>query len=176
MNALLVHQGLDAALSEEVIAKIGEMRHVDVTKKAHSAILLSLRAEVLWEVAKEKYAKAVWDKSEDLYLKKSLRYRLYLKERLYALLMEDDKPFKKNLDEFNRIFLDLKSIDVKIDDEDQAIILLSFLPKPFDHFADTMLYRKATLSMDEVKAALNSKENQGENDSGSKRLFSTFLC
>jgi len=81
--------------------------------------------------------------------------------------MEDDKLFKKHLDNFNRIILDLKSIDVKIDDEDQAIILLSFLPKPFEHFADTMLYRKATLSTDEVKAALNSKENQGGNDSGS---------
>ena len=72
MNVLLVHQGLDAALLEEVIAKIEKKKHTNVTKKAHSAILLSLGDEVLWEEAKEKYAKAVWDKLEDLYLKKSL--------------------------------------------------------------------------------------------------------
>jgi len=47
MNALLVHQGLDAALLEEAITKIEERRHVDVTKKAHSAILLNLGDEVL---------------------------------------------------------------------------------------------------------------------------------
>ena len=52
---------------------------------------------MLQEEAEEKYAKAVWDKLEDLYLKKSLANRLYL---------------KKHLDDFNKIILELKSIDV----------------------------------------------------------------
>ena len=171
MNVLLVHQGLDAALLEEVIAKIEKKKCANVTKKAHSAILLSLGDEVLREVTKEKSAKVVWDKLEDFYLKKTLSNRLYLKKRLYALLMEDEKPLKKHLDDFNMIILDLKSIDVKIDDEDQVTTLLSSLPKRFEHFVDTMLYRKATLSIDEVKAALNSKENQRENDSKKKEIF-----
>ena len=34
MNALLVHQGLDAALSKEAIAKIEEKRRTNLTKKA----------------------------------------------------------------------------------------------------------------------------------------------
>ena len=118
MNALLVHQGLDVALSEEAISKIEERRRAYVMKKAYSEILLSLGDEVLREAAEEKSAKIVWDKLEDLYLKKSLENRLYLKKRLYALLMEDDKPLKKHLDDFNMISLDLKSIDVKINDED----------------------------------------------------------
>jgi len=75
-------------------------------------------------VAEEKSAEAVWDK-----LKKFLANRLYLKKRLFAFLMEDEKPLKKHLDDFNRTILDLKSIDVKIDDEDQAIILLISLPR-----------------------------------------------
>ena len=170
MNALLVHQGLDAALSEEAITKVEEKRRTEVTKKAHSAILLSLGDEVLREVAEEKTAMVVWEKLEDLYLKKSLANRLYLKKRLYALIMEDDKPLKKHLDDFNRIILDLKSIDIKVEDEDQAIILLNSLPKRFEHFVDTMLYGKATLSMDEVKAALNSKEIQRGNDSKKEEI------
>ena len=118
-----------------------------MTKRAHSAIVLSLGDEVLREVTEENSVKAVWDKLEDLYLKKSLTNRLYLKKPLYALLMEDNKPLKKHMDDFNRIILDLKNIDVKIDDEDQTMILLSSLPKRFEHFVDTMLYGKASLKI-----------------------------
>jgi len=48
MNALLVHQGLDATFSQEAITKIEEKRRVDVTKKDHNAILLSLGDEVIY--------------------------------------------------------------------------------------------------------------------------------
>ena len=66
----------------------------------------------------------------------------------------------QGLDDFNRIMLDLTNIGVKIEEEDQAIILLSSLPKPYEHFVNTLLYGKQTLTMSEVKAALNSKELQ----------------
>nr|KYP33977.1 Retrovirus-related Pol polyprotein from transposon TNT 1-94 [Cajanus cajan] len=127
MNALLVHQGLDAALSDEAIMKVEERKRTEVLKKAHSAILLSLGDEVLREVAEEKTAMEIWKKLESLYLKRSLANRLYLKKRLYTLQMEEEKSLKKHVDDFNKIVLDLKSIDVKIDDEDQAMILLSSL-------------------------------------------------
>ena len=93
-----------------------------MTEKANSAILLGLGDEVLQEVIEEKSAKAVQDKLEDLYLKKFMANKLYLKKRLYALLMEDNKPLKKHLDDFNRIILDLKNINIKIDDEDHFIL------------------------------------------------------
>ena len=109
-------------------------------------------------------------------MKKFMANKLYLKKRLYALLMEDNKPLKIHLDDFNRIILDLKNINIKIDDEDQAIILLSSLPKRFQHFVDTMLYGKTTLSMDEVKVALNSKENQWENDSKKEEIVEGLVA
>nr|KYP63309.1 Retrovirus-related Pol polyprotein from transposon TNT 1-94 [Cajanus cajan] len=170
MNALLVHQGLDAALSDEAIMKVEERKRTKVLKKAYSAILLSLGDEVLREVAEEKTAMEIWKKLESLYLKRSLANRLYLKKRLYTLQMEEEKSLKKHVDDFNKIILDLKSIDVKIDDEDQAIILLSSLPKRFEHFVDTMLYGKASLIMAEVKATLNSKEIQRNGDSKGEQV------
>uniref|UniRef100_A0A803PH14 Reverse transcriptase zinc-binding domain-containing protein n=1 Tax=Cannabis sativa TaxID=3483 RepID=A0A803PH14_CANSA len=106
----------------------------DTVSKAHSAIILSLGDEVLTEVSHEETAAALWNKFALIYLKKSLADKL--------------------------IILEMSNIGVKIDEEDQGIILLSSLPKSYDHFVDTILYGKDTLTMAEVKMALNSKEIQ----------------
>lgn len=54
--------------------------------------------------------------------------------------MKEGTPVSNHLDEFNRIILDLKNIDCKLDDEDHVLILLCSLPTPFEHFIDTILY------------------------------------
>lgn len=64
----------------------------------------------------------------------------------------------KQVDDFNSIILYLKSISVRIDDEDQIIILSNSLPSRYEHSVDTMLYEKDSLTISEVKAALNNKE------------------
>ena len=59
---------------------------------------------------------------------KSLTNKLYLKQRLFTLRMKEGMPIKDHLDELNKILMDLKNIDVRIDEEDQALILLCSLP------------------------------------------------
>ena len=59
---------------------------------------------------------------------KSLTNRLYLKQQLYTLKMKEGTPIAKHLDEFNKIIFDLKNIDIKLEDEDQLLILLCSLP------------------------------------------------
>jgi hypothetical protein len=44
-----------------------------------------------------------------------------------------------HLDDFNRIILDLENIDIKVDVEDQALILLCSLPDVFGNFVNSML-------------------------------------
>lgn len=62
---------------------------------------------------------------------KSFMSRLYAKQRLYSYKIMKEKGILDQVDEFNKVICDLENIDVKIDDEDKAIILLNFSPKSF---------------------------------------------
>lgn len=160
MRALLVQQGLVEALDGE--AKLEKMMadgdKKALLQKAHSAIILSLGDKVLRQVSKETTAAGVWSKLEGLYMTKSLVNRLYLKQSLYSFKMHEDRSVGEQLDLFNKLILDLENIDVTIDDEDQALLLLCSLPKSYSHFKETLLFGRDSVSLDEVQAALNSKE------------------
>ncbi|KAF7833259.1 Retrovirus-related Pol polyprotein from transposon TNT 1-94 [Senna tora] len=158
--SLLVKQGLLKALKgkEALLTELSNQEKDDLLELALSTILLSLADDVLREVADEKSAAGLWLKLETLYMTKSLTNRLYLKQRLYTLRMKEDTPIKDHLAELNKIIMNLKNTDVKIDDEDQALILLCSLPHSYEHFVDIMLYGREALTMEDVKASLNSRE------------------
>nr|KYP46596.1 Retrovirus-related Pol polyprotein from transposon TNT 1-94 [Cajanus cajan] len=88
---------------------------------------------------------------------KSLLHRLYLKQSLYSFKMQDDRPMGEQLDVFNKLILDLENIDVTIDDEDQALLLLCSLPRSHFYFKDTLIFGRDFASLDDVQATLNSK-------------------
>lgn len=50
--------------------------------------------------------------------------------------MDEVIPLGDNMDEFNKIVQDLESLLVKIDDEDQTIILINSLPRLYALFVD----------------------------------------
>ncbi|GKV16510.1 hypothetical protein SLEP1_g27143 [Rubroshorea leprosula] len=160
MRAMLIQQGLWKALEKEgkLPETLPEEKKIDLKERALSAIQLSLSDEVLGEVAEENSASALWSKLEALYLTKSVSNRLYLKKRLFTLNMNEGGSIKDHLDEFNKLILDLKNIGVKIEDEDQEIIVLCSLPDSYDNFVETHLHSRDQLSMEDVKAALNSRE------------------
>ena len=49
---------------------------------------------------------------------------------LFGLLIREGISLKEHLDEQNSILMELHDIDVKMEDKDLAMILLSFLPPP----------------------------------------------
>jgi len=84
---------------------------------------------------------------------KSLAHRQLLKQQLYSFKMVEQ------LVEFNKILDDLANIEVNMEDEDKALLLLCSLPKSFGHFKDTILYGKeGTTTLEEVQSALRTKE------------------
>ncbi|KAH9762146.1 Integrase catalytic domain-containing protein [Citrus sinensis] len=129
-----------------------------INNKAHSTIILYLSDEVLREVSKERTASGLWAKLKEMFLKKSLTKRLYMKRRLYTFSMKDGVTMKDHVDEFNKLILDLENVNIILEDEDRALILLSSLPESYEHFVDTLLYRRQTLTLKDVKNALESKD------------------
>lgn len=121
MKALLVHQGLyEALLGEKLLREtMSDRDKKEVLDKAHSAIILNLGDKVLRKVARETTAAGVWLKLEGLYMKKSLVNRLYLKQSLYSFKMQDDKSVSEQIDDINKLILDLENIGVTIEDEDK---------------------------------------------------------
>ena len=74
-----------------------------------------------------------------------------MKQKLYAFNMGEDKMILDQIDEFNNILDDLENIDVKLENEDKALILLNALPKTYKHFKDAMLYGRAQMiTLEEV--------------------------
>lgn len=69
--------------------------------------------------------------------------------------MQESSSLCDHLDEFNEILLDLKNIDIKVHNEGQVLILLCLVPKFFNNFINSILYGRDTISLVDVKSALN---------------------
>ncbi|GJT63917.1 retrovirus-related pol polyprotein from transposon TNT 1-94 [Tanacetum coccineum] len=168
MWCLLIQHGWEAALDPFPGTMTDANKTValktDVYKKAHSALLLCLDNKVLREVNKEDLLRVVWLKLETLYMIKSLANKLYLKKKLFTFYLDSGKKLSERIDEFNKLVGDLANIDVEIDDEDQALMLLTSLPSSYDNFVETLLYGRESLTLEDVLSSLNSRELKKRTD------------
>ena len=73
-----------------------------------------------------------------------------MKQHLYTLKMHEGTPVQEHLDEFNKIVLDMKNLDIKLDDEDQALIMLCSLPASYENFVNSMLYGRESITLEDV--------------------------
>ena len=90
---------------------------------------------------------------------KSLANKIHLNERLYTFSMANGAPIQNHFDDFNSILINLESIDVTLEDEDNVILLIVSLPSSYKHFKKILLYStNETLSFEDVKASLLPKE------------------
>ncbi|GJY58439.1 hypothetical protein Tco_0458331 [Tanacetum coccineum] len=124
MRALMVQQGCDAAL-ETLPADMEAGEKTALMKKAYSTLILCLGDRVLREVTKETIAAGIWTKLTSLCMTKYLANRLYLKKKLYTYYMSPSTKLGDHIDEFNKLILDLANIDIEIEDEDLALMLLT---------------------------------------------------
>lgn len=57
------------------------------------------------------------------------------------------------MDEFNKLILNLENVNIVLEDEDKALIMLSSLLDSYEYFVDTLLYRRQKLTLKDVKNA-----------------------
>ncbi|GJY52057.1 hypothetical protein Tco_0442904 [Tanacetum coccineum] len=172
MRDLMVQQGCDAAL-ETLPADMEAGEKAALMKKAYSTLILCLGDRVLREVTKKTSATGIWTKLTSLYMTKSLVNRLYLKKKLYTYYMSPSTKLGDHIDEFNKLILDLANIDIEIEDEDQALMLLTSLTSSYENLMETLLYRRESLTMEDVLATRNSRESDysGKAHSGGSSQF-----
>lgn len=89
--------------------------------------------------------------------------------------MAEGSSLEQHIKEFNMCD-SLKTIDEGLNDKFKALLLVSSLPKSYEHSVDDVIYGMQTLTLDEVKVALNTRELQGKQDvmeNGSSEVLTT---
>ncbi|MFQ6634905.1 hypothetical protein Gotur_010878 [Gossypium turneri] len=119
---------------------------------------LCLANRVLQEVLMEKTSSALWKMLETLYATKSVDNHLVFKQRLFTFRMNACELFRDHISQFITLLNDLKNVEVKIDDEDQAMLLLCSPSSSQKSFTETLIYDKDKLSFKDVKSHLLSKD------------------
>ena len=64
--------------------------------------------------------------------------------------MKEGMPILQHLNDFNRILSDLLAPEVKLEEEDKALLLLSSLSSSYGYLATTIMYGKKALKLEDV--------------------------
>lgn len=88
---------------------------------------------------------------------KSLTSKIYLKKQ-FGFKMDHSKSLEENLDEFNKIAINLANTDEKISNKNYAIIILNSLRETFKNVKVVIKYGMDSLSLGDVLGALWSKD------------------
>ncbi|GKB12760.1 retrovirus-related pol polyprotein from transposon TNT 1-94 [Tanacetum coccineum] len=86
---------------------------------------------------------------------------------LYSLKLEEGSNLHDHINSFNQLVCQLANVDDAIKDEEQALLMLSSLPKSYKPFVQTMLTGRTTLTFEDVLKALRDNERMKGNDSSS---------
>ena len=87
-----------------------------------------LSQDIKYLAQHETSAKHLWETLEKKYLTKSVESRLQLKSKLYQFQMKKGSSVNEHINRYTKLLTDLVNVDVKVDEEDKAIILLNSLP------------------------------------------------
>jgi len=100
---------------------------------------------------------------------KSIESRLHLKKRLYRFQLKRWLPIGEHMNNYTMLLANLVNVDVEIEEEDKAAILLNSLSdNEYETSVITLINSKQTLNYTDVSAALVNNEVRNNKQSSSK--------
>jgi len=112
--------------------------------------------------------------SREKYLTKSIESRLLLKRRLYRFQLKKEISIAEHMNNYTKLLTNLVNVDVDIEEEDKALILLNFLPhKEYETFILTFINGKQSLNYNDVSTALVNYEVRRNDKQSSSNGTST---
>lgn len=91
------------------------------------------------EVAKETFVTTLMEKLKNLYMKKFLANRRYIKKKMFTLKIVEGSSLDKHIDEINQVCDTLATIDEILDDKGKSLSLISSLPELCKNFVDAFM-------------------------------------
>lgn len=119
--------------------------------KAKSDIILSIKPSKLKQLKGCVTSREVWLKLENMYLSKGLARKTILLKQLMLQCMEDGDDVREHVQKFFDIVDKLAEINVEINSELLAIMLLYRLPPSFDNFRCAIESRDELPSLDVLR-------------------------
>ncbi|GJT37305.1 hypothetical protein Tco_0937170 [Tanacetum coccineum] len=98
-------------------------------RQALGAVRLSLSKNVAYNVVNENTTYDLFKALSNMYEKPSASNKVFLIRQLVNTMMKEGASVADHVNEFNSILSRLMSVDIKFDEEVQALLLLSSLPK-----------------------------------------------
>ena len=126
----------------------------DLEMRTRLTIRMCLVDDVMYHVMDEESPTVIWLKLESQYISKSMTNKLLLKKKLYGLKMAEGPALDQHINVFNHIISNMKRVDVKIKEEDMALMLLNSLPESYHNLVTTLMWGKETLEVEEITSAL----------------------
>ncbi|CAL8168905.1 unnamed protein product [Prunus armeniaca] len=125
MKNILIQRDLDDALSGEKPTGMTDVTWTKVLKKAKSSIEIHLTRSVRSHITEKMTAREAWEKLHNVYMGKTVSNKLFLKDELFGLRLEEGGDIEDHVCKFQNCITNLQKVEETYKDDDMAIILLS---------------------------------------------------
>ena len=117
-----------------------------MNRTACGVIRSCLTSDLIYDVMNETSTKRLWETLNEKYLTKSIENRLHLKKSFYQFKMKRGVSIREHVNNFTKLLSDMANVDIMVEDEDKAMLLLCSLPEDdFGTFFLTMINGKTTI-------------------------------
>ena len=160
----MAQQGILKTLSDQKPMKVDDDKWDEMKAQASATIRMCVSDQIMYHVMEETSPKKIWDKLDGQFMSKTVTRKLYLKQKLFGLKMQEGSDLAEHINIFNQLVADLVKVEVMVEDEDRAIILLCSLSGSYEHLITTLAYGKENIKLEDIVAALLAHNQRRKNN------------